>query len=67
MEITLCAERVEKMKIAMKKMLSEYAVDAEIQYAKYQTADAVRNYQSSAVATGARLVGSHARRNCYSP
>ena len=67
MAITLYADHVEKMKIAMKKMLSEYAVGAEIQHAKYQIADAVRNSQSSAVATGARPVGSRARRSCYSP
>ena len=70
MEITLCAERVEKTKIAMKEMLSEYVADAEIQNAKYQTLDEVRSLrssQSSVVATGARPVGSRARRRCYRP
>ena len=68
--MALCAERVEETKIATKKMLFEYAVNAEIQDAKYQTVDkarSLRKLQSNVVATGAKPVGSRARRRCCNP
>ena len=71
MWIILYVELVEETKtVKKKKMLSEYIADAEIQDAKYQTVDkdrSLRKLQSNVVATGAKPVGSRARRRCCNP
>ena len=70
MEIILCVELVEETMTVMKKTLSEYIADAETQDAKYQIVDEARNLekpQLNVVATGAKPVGSRARRRCCNP